>query len=87
LYEVLIFIFIVYLMKQFQDTVKDLAYNIYNSYVYAHTAAQSAQNWMKGQKASIKKSAIEKAKNVTTASKYRGGGGPQAGRRGGGPSG
>lgn len=61
-FEVLIFVLLVFLMKEFEDSVEALAQDIGNSYVYVNRAAGQLQGWFKGKGNKLKAQAVQSAK-------------------------
>lgn len=61
-FEVLIFVLLVFLMKEFEDSVEALAQDIGNSYVYVNRAANQLQGWFKGKGNQMKSKAVQTVK-------------------------
>lgn len=60
-FEVLIFVLLVFLMKEFENSVEQVARDIGNSYVYVNKAARELQGWFKGKASTIKSKTVETA--------------------------
>lgn len=74
-FEVLIFTLLVFLMKEFENSVEQIARDIGNSYVYVNRAARELQGWFQGKANQIKGAPVRAAKNLgRTGSKAMRGG-------------
>ena len=60
-FEILIFILLVFLMKEFQTSVEQIAIDIGNSYVYASNAANALQGWFKDKGKDLRHKQLERA--------------------------
>lgn len=58
-FEVLIFVLLVFLMKEFEDSVEQVARDIGNSYVYVNKAAREMQQWFHDKKGNVKAKAVQ----------------------------
>jgi type IV secretory pathway VirB6-like protein len=63
-FEVLIFVLLVFLMREFENSVEQIARDIGNSYVYVNKAARELQGWFKGKANKIKAVPVKAAKNL-----------------------
>ena len=63
-FEIFIFILFVYLMKEFEKNVEDLAREIGGSYVYVDKAASALRDWFKGKKDDMKKKLGDQFKSM-----------------------
>lgn len=61
-FEVLIFVLLVFLMKEFEESVEQVARDIGNSYVYVNKAAREMQGWFRGKASKITSSRVQAAK-------------------------
>lgn len=57
-FDIMIFILLVLLMREFQDSVEQIAIDIGNSYVHASGAANAMRNWFKGKTTDMRHKAI-----------------------------
>lgn len=63
-FEVLIFVLLVFLMREFENSVEQIARDIGNSYVYVNKASRELQGWFKGKGQQIRGAPIRAAKNI-----------------------